>query len=110
MSPRGTSRQVKPRPKTTKAKKLHKRPTRTQKLGGSKSERLHQARTGPLPHLVQPCACPCPVPLLPGPPTSVPLTPPVQGEVQPASTVVTLPGQPQQTQIAPPGPTILPGH
>jgi len=57
--PRGTSRQVKPRPKHSKGKPEHARKTRQARLGGSRSHRLLVARTGPLPHLQPPCACPC---------------------------------------------------
>ena len=62
--PRGTSRQVKPRPKHSKAKKQHAHKSRQARLGGTRSQRLHAART-PLPHLQPPCPCPCPQPILP---------------------------------------------
>jgi hypothetical protein len=78
--PRGTSRQVKPRPKHTKAKKHHKLQSRSARLGGPRPKRLQAARTGPLPHLQDPCQCPCQQPATPGPPAPIP---PVQMPNQP---------------------------
>jgi hypothetical protein len=67
--PRGTSRQVKPRPKQSKGKKQHAHKSRQKRLGGTRSQRLHAARTQ-LPHLQPPCSCPCPETVLPGQPAA----------------------------------------
>jgi hypothetical protein len=61
--PKGTSRQVKPHPKHSKGKhtgRSGKPGGRSRKLGGTRSHRLHQARTQHTPHLQSGCLCPCP--------------------------------------------------